>query len=169
MKRAVAIALTLALIAGALYLGRNAPARPRLSPGAPAACLEQMYAAAERGDVEAYLDCFTGVERQRLEVELQTESRDAFAAAIAETVRTLKGRAINDLSTDPVTGDRAQLQAERIYAGYNERQTFGFRREEGAWRIESLGEVRRFQPSIPYGAPAFAGSADSTSAGQREQ
>ena len=67
-----------------------------------------MYLAAERGDVDAYLDCFTGVQRQRLEVELRTESREAFAAAIAESFQTLKGRAVNDLSTEPVDGERAQ-------------------------------------------------------------
>lgn len=169
MKQAVAITLTLALIAGALYLGRNASEKSDFTAASPAECLEEMYLAAERGDVDAYLDCFTGVQRQRLDAELRTESRDAFASSIAETFRTLKGRAVNDLSTDPVDGDRAQLEAERIYPQYNERQTYGFRCEGGAWRIESLGAVRRFQPPVPYGTPVYAGSGESVNEVAREQ
>ena len=169
MKQAVAITLTLALIAGALYLGRSAPEKSNFSAASPAECLEQMYDAAERGDVHAYLECFTGVQRQRMEMELRTESPEAFAAAIAESFRTLKGRAVNDLSTEPVDGDRAQLEAERIYPEYNERQTYGFRCEAGTWRIESLGAVRRFQPPVPYGTPVFAGSSETMNEVAREQ
>ena len=120
MKQAVATTLTLALIVGALYLGRNATEKSSFTAASPAECLEQMYLAAERGDVDAYLACFTGVQRQRLDVELRTESREAFAAAIAEPFGSLKGRAINDLSTEPADGERAQLEAERIYPQYNE-------------------------------------------------
>jgi hypothetical protein len=169
MKQAVATTLTLALIVGALYLGRNSTEKSNFSAASPADCLEQMYLAAERGDVDAYLACFTGVQRQRLDVELRTESREAFAAAIAEPFGSLKGRAINDLSTEPADGERAQLEAERIYPQYNERQTYGFRREGGAWRIESLGVVRRLQPPVPYGTPVYAGSSETINEVAREQ
>ena len=155
MRRAVALALTLVLIAGALYLGRGVSARPSSSAASPAACLEQMYLAAERGDVEAYLDCFTGAQRERLETELRAGSREVFAKEIAASVNGLKGRAINGPGQATIETDRARLEAERIYGQHAERQAYDFRREAGVWRIESLGAIQRFQPLIPYGTPVY--------------
>ena len=69
MKRWIAALLTLLPLAAVLLWGRRG--RPPQPPAvatdsSPEACIERMFDAAGRGDVAAYLDCFTGAERERL-------------------------------------------------------------------------------------------------------
>ncbi len=85
----------------------NAPGTGRCSVGhgadTPEACIERMFAAAQRGDVTAYLDCFTGSERDRLDRELAGQPPEVFARSLRDAVATLKGRAVfrNDAPTRP--------------------------------------------------------------------
>lgn len=157
MKRPLAIAATLALLVGAMYLGRTRESGGRAAKSAgdsPAQCLERMFAAAEKADVAAWLDCFTGAERQRLASQAASQP-DKFATSLAEAVRTLKGRAVSGASAELSAGDAAVLSVERIYAHHTERQTYHFRREADGWRIDSLGAVEKHQPPIAYGTPVF--------------
>lgn len=155
MNRAAALAATLCLLGAAVYFGRGRPDRLAAPAASPAECVERMFAAAERGDVEAFLDCFTGAERRRLAAELNSQPRESFAAALVESVRPLKGRAVNGPGPSDESAERATLQIERIYEHHGERQSYGFRRDAGAWRIDSIGAVERFQQAIPYGTPVF--------------
>lgn len=154
MKRAATLAATLALLGAAVYFGRDRSPSDAASAASPAECVERMFAAAERGDIEAYLACFTGAELRRLSAERDAQPRERFAAALVESVRPLKGRAINGPSNAP-GGDRAKLEIERIYEHHGERQSYVFRREADGWRIESIGAVERFQQAIPYGTPVY--------------
>jgi hypothetical protein len=147
-------AATLALLVAAIYLGRSQPDPAAAPAAAPADCLERMFGAAERGDVEAYLACFTGAELRRLSTERDAQPRERFAAALVESVRPLKGRAVSGPSNAP-GGDRATLEIERIYEHHGERQSYAFRRETDGWRIDSVGAVERFQQAIPYGTPVY--------------
>ena len=159
MKRAIAVLATAVLLAGAIYMGRDrgVPGNGSAATAAdsPAECLERLFAAAEKGDVPGWLDCFTGQERDRLAKEVASQPAGEFAAALQEAVRTLKGRAINDVSDGGPKGDAAVLSVERIYAHHTERQRYHFRRERDGWRIESLGAVEKHQPPIAYGTPVF--------------
>ncbi|HVW37992.1 MAG TPA: hypothetical protein VHB99_11830, partial [Pirellulales bacterium] len=142
MKRMATFAATLVVLAAAIYFGRSRP-EPAAAPAAsPADCIERMFAAAERGDVEAYLACFTGAELRRLSAERDAEPLERFAAALVESVRPLKGRAINGPSHAPGS-ERAKLEIERIYEHHGERQSYAFRREADGWRIDSIGPVER--------------------------
>lgn len=159
MKRAIAVLATGVLLAGAIYMGRDRGV-PRGDTSAtaadsPAECLERLFAAAEQGDVPGWLDCFTGQERERSAKEVASQPTGEFAAALQEAVRTLKGRAINDVSGSGPNGDAAVLSVERIYAHHTERQRYHFRREPDGWRIESLGPVEKHQPPVAYGTPVF--------------
>ena len=154
MKRTATFAATFVVLAAAIYLGRSRSEPAAAAPASPAECIERMFAAAERGDVEAYLACFTGAELRRLSTERDVQPRERFAAALVESVRPLKGRAVNGPSSAP-DGDRAKLEIERIYEHHGERQGYAFRREADGWRIDSVGAVERFQPAIPYGTPVY--------------
>ena len=154
MKRGATLAATLALLGAAVYFGRDRSQPAAALAASPAECIERMFAAAERGDVEAYLKCFTGAELRRLSTERDAQPSERFAAALVESVRPLKGRAINGPSNAP-DGDRAKLEIERIYEHHGERQTYAFRREADGWRIDSIGAIERFQQAIPYGTPVF--------------
>jgi hypothetical protein len=112
-----------------------------------------MFLAAEQGDVEAYLACFTGQQRKRLLTELDAQGTAGFATSLKEAVRTLKGRAIS--GSGAAAADRATLTVERIYSRHAERQSYDFVHEAAGWRIESVGPVEEFQPPIPYGTPVI--------------
>lgn len=159
MKRAIAVLSTAVLLVGALYLGRGGDGNRRDKAGAgadsPAACLDRMFSAAEKGDVAGWLNCFTGQERQRLAKDVGSQPTGEFAAGLQEAVRALKGRAISDVGNSGPQVDAAALWVERIYAHHTERQTYRFRRESDGWRIESLGQVEKHQPPVAYGTPVF--------------
>lgn len=164
MKRPLAIAATLVLLAGAIYLGRSrgvSQTAAQAAADSPTGCLERMFTAAEKGDVGAWLDCFTGSERARLVRQAESQPAEKFAASLQEAVRTLKGRAVSGLNRPQSAGDMASLSVERIYAHHTERQSYHFRREADGWRIDSVGAAEKHQPPIAYGTPVFdLGSSD---------
>jgi hypothetical protein len=155
VKRAAAALATAGLLAAAIWFGRRAPPAADGSLGAaPAECIERMFAAAERGDVEAYLDCFTGEERRRLERELASQSRDAYARSLADSIRELKGRAVFDAApgADP---SRATITVERVYVHRIDRQQYQLVNDSGIWRIASVQAAAPLQPEKAYGQPVF--------------
>lgn len=157
MKRPLAIAATLALLAGAIYLGRSGGGQTAvpIAADSPAGCLERMFTAAEKRDVAAWLDCFTGSERGRLARQAESQPAEKFAASLQDAVRTLKGRAISGSNAPQSAGDTASLAVERIYVHHTERQSYHFRREADGWRIDSVGAVEKHQPPIAYGTPVY--------------
>jgi hypothetical protein len=159
LKRAFAVLATAVLLVGALYMGRGSDADlgDNAGPAAdsPAACLDRMFSAAEKGDLAGWLNCFTGQERERLSREIDAQPKAEFTIGLQEAVRTLKGRAISNANRSASPGGTALLSVERIYAQHTERQTYGFRREADGWRIDSLGQIEKHQPPIAYGTPVF--------------
>ncbi|HEY5314543.1 MAG TPA: hypothetical protein VIK18_18570 [Pirellulales bacterium] len=151
MKRAAAGMLTLALLLAALWWGRLASA-PAASAATPGKCIDQMFAAGERGDVDAYLACFTGDQRTQLERELAAEPRENFAQGLVAAIEPLKGRAIVDESASALT---AEITVERVYAHRNDLQRYNLQCQDGQWRIASVRAVQALQPPVPYGTPVF--------------
>lgn len=154
MKRAVALIATLALLVAAITLGRGGSSR-RHTAASPGDCLAKMFNAAEKGDVPAYLDCFTGPRRGRLERELAAQGAAEFAAALRDAVRSLKGRAVSGLGGAEPNATIATLSVDRVYAQHTERQSYHFVRQTDGWRIDSVGAVENHQPPVAYGTPVF--------------
>ena len=154
MKQSAIVLATLVLLGGALYLSQTVRPTPN-SVESPAICLERMFQAAEQGDVEAYLACFTGQQRQRLAGEGESQPRADFAASLRAALGELKGRAISGSLKIPPDAQRATLAVERVYERHAERQDYHFVRDSAGWRIESVGQVQEFQPPIPYGTPVY--------------
>jgi hypothetical protein len=114
-----------------------------------------MFAAAAAGDVAAYVACFTGTERGRLERELVDGRREAFARSLVQAVTELRGRAVfAEAPLDP-EADAARYTVDRVYPTRTERQVYELVREAGGWRIQSVHTARAFQPETPYGTPVF--------------
>lgn len=156
MKRWIAALATLVLLGTALILGRRAPTPHGGSiASSPEACIDQMFDAAQRGDVVAYLDCFTGPERERLDRELAGQPEEAFARSLVEAVKTLKGRAVSNADNAETADTRARLTVDRVYASRTERQTYHLVAESSTWRIHSVETASAFQPYKPYGTPVY--------------
>ena len=155
-KRWLAALITGTLLVVVLWQSRRPPAEPGQSgEGSPESSVQRMFTAAENGDVAAYLDCFAGEERRRLERDLADQSRDAFARSLKQAVVDLKGRAVfAPARREPGAGE-TELTVERIYANRTERQTYRLRREADRWRIESVRSAESYQPATPYGTPVF--------------
>ena len=153
MKQSAALLTTALLLAVAFYLSRTVR-NPSSVAASPEACLKRMFQAAEQGEVDAYLNCFTGQQRQRLERELGNQGASAFAASLKSALDKLKGRALSG-SSKVADDDRARMTVERIYERHAERQDYHFVRDSAGWRIESVGQVQEFQPPIPYGTPVY--------------
>jgi hypothetical protein len=114
-----------------------------------------MFQAAEQGDVDAYLDCFAGQQRQRLGSEVRQQGKADFAASLRSALDTLKGRAISGSGKAAPDDRRATLTVERVYERHTERQDYHFVRDSFGWRIESVGTTQELQPPIRYGTPVF--------------
>ena len=117
----------------------------------PDACASAMVSAEKDGDVEAYLDCFTGRLRDRLESRMAEKSREGRAAELRSGAADLTGHATTDVKITPP--DEATLVLERIYTRHNERHQVTLRRVFGDWKIVAIKPLERFAPEIPYGTP----------------
>lgn len=163
MKRILAALITVGLLAGVLWWARQRPAASTTGPGAtPEACLDRLFQAAAEGDVAAYLDCFTGPERERLARESAGQAPESFARTLREAVAQLKGRAVFPAPQDPpgataagAAPTRATLIVERVYASRTEKQTYHLVRDGRTWRIRAVEGVNPTQPSRPYGTPVY--------------
>lgn len=160
MKRTVAGLLTLLILGAILWFGRGASTPPDEAPttaasDTPEACIERMFAAAQRGDVTAYLDCFMGSERDRLERELAGQPPEVFARWLQEAVASLKGRAVFRNEAPGTAADSASYTIDRVYESRTERQRYQLTRQSGVWRIQSVSTANPFQPDKAYGSPVY--------------
>jgi hypothetical protein len=111
-----------------------------------------MFTSGERGDVDAYLACFTGGQAAQLQRELAAQSRARFAQGLVAAVEPLKGRAVVHEAASART---AEITVERIYAHRNDLQTYDLECQNGRWQIAAVRPVQALQPPVPYGTPVF--------------
>jgi hypothetical protein len=158
LKRILSAAITVVVFGAVLWLGRgdrHAAPRPGAGADTPEQCIGRMFTAAAAGDVAAYVDCFRGPERERLERELVDGRREAFARSLQDAVGSLRGRAVFADGTIAADADAARYTVDRVYESRTERQVYDLVRESGVWRIEAVRTMQPFQPETPYGAPVF--------------
>lgn len=156
--RRKSLAALAALLAGAAVLAAVAvvgrPRQPATDGSAdvpPDDCVRQMLLAAQRGDVETWLDSFAGDLRDRLGARVQERSPGHFAAELRGRESALNGIAIEDRRL--ATPDEAMLTLEKVYTDYNERYRVRLMRSDGGWRIVEMTPLDRASPEIPYGTP----------------
>jgi len=135
--------------------GRPASRRSSAERDMPEACIQRMFDAAANGDVQAYIECFTGPERQRLERQLQNRRPAAFAQTLKDAVTSLRGRAVFANGPIDEAAGTARYTIDRVYESRTERQILELVRQSGTWRIQSVRTTQPFQPETPYGTPVF--------------
>ena len=162
MKRALAGALTVAIMALLLWAGTRRPgpsgasepgtaAVPDPSQGAEAR-IQKLLDDAARGDVAAYLAGFGGSLRQRLERERDERGRDAFADDLRRAAAARKSHAT--FAPEPEGEDAARVTVETVYPDRNERQTYRLERGTDGWHVTDVETVRSHQPAAKYGSAA---------------
>jgi len=152
VKRIVAgviTALVLAVLLVAAVMRSGAPVAQT-----PEQCLEEMFQAMKEGKVTAYLNCFTGELRERLERNAKEQTTDRFSDYLKETAAPVKGRAVYKTVTS--VDDHVRLVVDRVYERRQwEYQGYRLRRESGDWKIYAIDPAELHEPPVPYGTPAF--------------
>jgi hypothetical protein len=156
MKRVLAGLMTAMILVVVIWLNRGrTPPSTLTGTATPEDCIANMFDAAAQGDVAAYLNCFSGDERERIERELRSQSPDRFGDSLIEGVRRLKGRAIYASSPPEPTSLSAVYTIERVYESRTDRQEVQMVRERGGWKITQVRAAQPIQPAVPYGTPVF--------------
>ena len=137
--------------AGEGLLGRRAQESKEQSQ--PPDTVVAMVTAAQKGDTAAYIDCFWGPLRTRLEQTGRELGKRGFAKYLQESAGVIKGVAV-DLNLEPV-GEDVKVQAEMQFADKKEAQEFLLTRRRGRWRISEMSVPRRVKTVIPYGSEAY--------------
>ncbi len=156
-------AVTIAVIAAAaiLVIGRQAgwqlpsPART-VSPAPPSEqrpqeAIYRMLDAAARGDTGAYIDCYGGAMRRRLEQTRDEMTEGGFARYLIENNKQIKGIAIAD--PDRVSDSEVEMRVEFVYQDRNEAQQFFLEKSSGEWMIARVSAAERVETPVPYGTP----------------
>lgn len=123
------------------------------SEAKPEDTLWRMFDAGKKGDVRAYLDCFTGDLRRELEHRVREMGSRRFRQYLQEVDRQIKGVAI--VRQEPWSEGEVEMGIELVFEREKEAQRVLLRREGNRWRIVEM-EGRGREPSpIPYGTPAI--------------
>lgn len=154
MKKRLPAILTILLLIGALLVLTQ---RERLAgmnwnkPKAtsPEDVIWQMSDAAREGKSQAYLACFSGELRMRLQKTASDMGEAKFTEYLQQLNQAVTGIAVSDLEqSDP---DTAKLRVEFVLRGKNEAQTHHFKRRDGQWTIERVDDAEQVNVLIPYG------------------
>ncbi|MFN0122910.1 MAG: hypothetical protein ACKV2V_20615 [Blastocatellia bacterium] len=159
MKKHLPAIATVCLIGCALlfFVWRNDPARfVRLLPTPPTAAspeevIWQMTNAAREGNVQAYLNCYSGAVRQNLEKTATEMGEQKFSDYLKQLNNEVTGIAVSDLEQSNGT---ASLKVEFVLRGKNEAQKHHFKFIAGAWKIAQVDGAEQIKTLIPYGADA---------------
>jgi len=108
-----------------------------------------MSDAARKGDVQAYLDCFSGSLRQSLEKTAADMGEVRFSEYLKKLNNEMTGIAVSNF--EKVSEDTATLRVEFVYRGKNEAQNHRFKLIDGKWKIDSLDNAEGVPTLIPYG------------------
>lgn len=153
-RRLLAVIIAIAVLLVAMFFSRPPRSSSQSGPNggaAPDACASAMIAAEKEGNVDAYLDCFTGQLRNKLESRMAEKSRERLAAELRSGAADLTGHVTIDVKINQP--NEATLVLERVYSQHNERHQVKLRREFGDWRIVEINPLERFVMEIPYGTP----------------
>jgi hypothetical protein len=117
----------------------------------PQSVVWRMVDASRARDVGAYLACFAGDLRTRLDATAQELGEDGFADYLARRVEELKGVALYDVERQG--GTRASVTVEYVFAEEKVLQRLHLEEVRGRWVIAGADESRREKSLIPYGTP----------------
>jgi hypothetical protein len=159
MRNQRPVIVTLILLLGAMLVftqrERWKDVRTSVRSGAtPEDVIWRMSDAAREGDVQAYLDCFSGALRQNLDKTVAEMGAEKFKAYLQQRQAEVTGIAVSDL--EQPDAQTAALRVEFVYRGKSEVQKHHFKFINGQWHIAQVDGSE--QISLP--TPSGTGGAD---------
>ncbi|MDW8367604.1 MAG: hypothetical protein RMK49_17305, partial [Abditibacteriales bacterium] len=182
MKKPAAFLITILALAGAFWFGlRQQPSQPTqptqlTQPTEPTSAessppqppqpsdptprpqeqiLWTMVDAARVGDVQAYLDCFTGDLRARLQKTVEEVGEAKFADYLKRTSHEPKGLVVRVSEIETVSASEMKVPLEYVYADRNEVQVHRVIQVGNEWKISGVEQTQRIKTLIPYGTEVF--------------
>lgn len=160
-QKQLATLAVLVVAAGAALAGKNGWRRQSFRAATPApvpkpalAPRDAIYAmldAARKGDVNAYLACYTGQMQTALETSIRESGAGAFARYLRDTNADVKGVAVNEPQS---LGDtEVKLRVEYVYQDRNEAQAVYLEKAPAGWKIARIDAAERVKTLVPYGTP----------------
>ena len=111
----------------------------------------RMVDASKARDVAAYLDCFGGDLRTRLDATVRELGETGFADYLGRRIEELKGVALYDVEL--AENGSGSLTVEYVFANEKEMQRLHLEEQRAGWRITGADASRREKSLIPYGTP----------------
>ncbi len=174
MKRALAAFMTVAIGAGVLWTGwrRNDQAAQKApetalagSQGGPfprsnaserlagaAERIEGLVDCARRGDVQGYLNSFSGPVRARLDQQVAERGWEAFAAELRRSGQVRKSYAVFAAEPAGAAPESARVTVETTFTDRIERQTYYLEVCGAGWLVTEIERVRDRVPKNPLGS-----------------
>jgi hypothetical protein len=157
MKKRLPAILTIVLLLAVLLVltqrerWREGASKPTAAAASPEDVIWQMSDAAREGQTQAYLACFSGELRTRLEKTAREMGAAKFTEYLQQLNQAVTGIAVSDLEQSEA--DTAKLRVEFVLRGKHEAQTHHFQRVNGQWTITRVDDAEQVKVLIPYGTP----------------
>jgi hypothetical protein len=126
-----------------------APA-PKADP-APQDAIYAMLDAARDGDVDAYLNAYTGQMQASLQQAVTESTPAGFARYLRDSNAAIKGIAISE--PQPLADREMKVRVEFVYQDRNEAQAMYVEKTGEGWKIARVDGLERVKTLIPYGTP----------------
>lgn len=106
------------------------------------------FSSARTGNVQQYLDCFTGPSLANLQADRTQKKEAAFRDYIRQGAQDVKGVSIiNGIQENP---QQAVFEVEVVYADRNEDQTFSLQEIQGQWKITQISRPVMVKQPVTY-------------------
>lgn len=130
--------------------GWSPPSRER-KVQSPQDAIYSMLDAARDGDVDEYLQFYTGQIRATLDQAVAEKGKRGFAEYLQSSNEPIKGIAITE--PERLSPDSAKARVEYVFADRNEVQMMYLERTRGKWLITAVENTQRVKTLVPYGTP----------------
>lgn len=182
MKKSLASLITLLALAGAFWLGlrqqspqtaplvttsqetfqpsnnlttQPPPMQNDSTPRPQEQIFSMMFDAAKAGDVRAYLHCFTGDLRARLQKTVEEVGEAKFADYLKRTSSEPKAFVVRVSEIEAISANEVKVPLEYVYADRNEVQIHRVTQVGSDWKISGVEQRQRIRTLIPYGTEVF--------------
>ncbi len=150
MSKLLSLVVTVSVLGAVVWWTQNKPKQVD-SELQPDSVIWEMIDACRRGDVDAYLNCFTGDLKKRLEKLASEQGKEKFSDYLKEMLQPIKNIALQQ-ARGFAKGDQA-IVADFVFADRTERQTFWVRKTKEGWKIVGVEATKPVPVLVPYGTP----------------
>ena len=148
----VILAAAFAIVVGQKYGWRKPEVPlPANTDPSPQDAIYAMLDAARDGNVDAYLEAYTGQMQASLKQAVAETTREGFADYLKRSNAAIKGIAISE--PHALTDVEMKVRVEYVYQDRNEAQTMYVQKLPDGWKIARVDGLERVKTLIPYGTP----------------